>query len=523
MLRVSMETSIFAFKFMHGPIKIFENEVSCWLSPGGEAQSLCGNHRYRSGVIRPQSVADVQRILYAASKAAGAVKLSAISCGRNWGFGSDLPSRNGAYTLDLSALKSIRSLDLKSHCTELEPGVTQGQLDDALQRQGSTHYFNVTGAGLGASIIGNALERGVGYSGQRHLDLLDLEVVLPTGKVARTSRFEAPSQNAAYLGGLGPDPTGLFCQSSFGVITSATIALHRRPEVMGGVICRIADADSFPALVSAISDLIAEGACYGVPHLFNRERIVTTFSPHLHQAEAAKLRSSAAPWTALIPIRGSKAVFAAQARHLKTVLKPLGRIQILSDLIDADLKLGNLVQGRPSDFALASVAFSVFGRSSAINAPVEASGAGLIHVTPVVALSAHAIAEAERMTLETLRRHGYEAVPLSLNALSARTAALIVSVGFDRRCLQKTKAAHRAADDLLATYLHAGLVPYRLGLEQADHLPGMNGPWPEIFCAMQRVLDPGGCMAPSRYEPLWRKNSPVDLISNSQGAELCIR
>ena len=507
---------------MSDPIKTFESEVSRWLSSGGAVESLCGNHRLRSGVIRPQSVADVQRILHAASKAQGAVKLAVISCGRNWGFGSDLPSRNGAYTLDLSALKRIRSLDLRSHCAEVEPGVTQGELDDALQRHGSTHYFNVTGAGLGASIVGNALERGIGYSGQRHLDLLDLEVVLPSGKVARTSRFEALSKDAAYLGGLGPDPTGLFCQSSFGVITSATIALHRRPEVMGGVMCRIADAGCFPSLVSVVSNLIAEGACYGVPHIFNAERIVTTFSPHLPQAEAAELRSSVAPWTALIPIRGSKAVFAAQAQHLQTRLESLGRIQILSDLPDADLKLGNLVRGRPSDLALASIEFSVFGRSSAINAPVEASGAGLIHVTPIVALGAEAIAEAVRMTFGTLRRHGYGAVPLSLNALSARTAALIVSVGFDRRCPQKTKAAHRAADDLLATYLHAGLVPYRLGLEQGDHMPGMNEPWPEIFRAMQRVLDPSGCMAPSRYDPLWSKDSPVDFTSNPKEAELCI-
>ena len=499
---------------MHGPSKIFESEVSRWLSPGGIVESLCGNRRVRWGVIRPQSVADVQCILYAASKAAGAVKLQAISCGRNWGFGSGLPTRNGAYTLDLSALKSIRSLDLRSHCAELEPGVTQGQLDDALRRHGSTHYFNVTGAGLGASIIGNALERGIGYSGQRHLDLLDLEVVLPTGKIARTSRFQALSLNGAYLGGLGPDPTGLFCQSNFGVITSATIALHRRPEVMGGVMCRIADPDCFPDLISAISDLIAEGACYGVPHIFNRERIVTTLSPHLDEAQAAELRSSAAPWTALIPIRGSKGVFAAHAQHLEALLKPLGQIQVLGGVQDADLKLSNLVQGRPSDLALASVAYSVFGNSSAINAPVEANGAGLIHVTPIVGLCAQTVREVEGLTLQTLRWHGYKAIPLSLNALSARTAALIVSIGFDRRSSQKTEAAHRAADDLLETYLHAGLVPYRLGLEEGNQLPQMNGPWPEIFCAMQRVLDPGGCMAPSRYEPLWRKNSPVDFISN---------
>jgi len=506
---------------MSDPSKVFENEISRWLSPGGVVESLCGNRRNRSGVIRPQSVADVQRIVHAASKAAGAVKLQPISCGKNWGFGSSLATRDGVYILDLAGLRRIRSLNLRSHCTELEPGVTQGHLDDALRRKGGTHYFNVTGAGLGASIIGNALERGIGYSGQRHLDLLDIEVVLPSGEVARTSRFPAHSLNAAYLGGLGPDPAGLFCQSNFGVVTAATIALHRRPEVMGGIICRLADADSFPDLISAVSDLIAEGGCYGVPHIFNRERIVSTFAPHLDPVQADRLRSSTAPWTALIPIRGSRGVFVASAQHLEAVLKPFGQMQVLGD--EGDLKLSSLIQGRPSDFALASVAFSVFGSSSPINAPVEASGAGLIHVTPVMEFCGRTIAGVERLTCETLRRHGYKVVPLSLNALSARTAALIVSIGFDRRSPQKTKAAHRAADDLLRAYVRAGLVPYRLGLEQGNLLPQMDGPWPEILCEMQRIFDPSGCMAHSRYESLWRRDHPAGFVNTpKKEEELCI-
>ena len=507
---------------MNDRSKIFESEVSRWLKPGGVAESLCGNRRERSGVIHPGNVEDVQRILYAASKAQGTVKLQPISCGRNWGFGSDLATENGVYTLDLSALDKIRSLDLGSHCAELEPGVTQGQLYDALSRRGNSHYFNVTGAGLGASIIGNALERGIGYSGQRHLDLLDLEIVLSSGERTRTTRFQTGLAKCSYLGGLGPDPTGLFCQSNFGVVTSATIALHRRPEVLGGILCGISRPEFFSPLIAAISDLIAEGACYGVPHIFNRERIVTTLSPHFDQAEATKLASSVAPWTALIPIRGSKGVFAASAQELETRLKPLGDIQVVGDPQERDSKLSSLIQGRPSDLALASVAFSVFGHSSPINAPLEASGAGLIHVTPIMAFCAQTVTEAERLTRETLHRHGYKAVPLSLNALSARTAALIVSVGFDRRSLQKTKAAHRAADDLLETYLRAGLLPYRLGLVQGDHLPQMDRPWPGIFRDIQRILDPCGCMASSRYEPLWKKDTPTYVAGTPKEADLCL-
>ena len=259
---------------MHGARKIFDNEVSRWLSPGGVVESLCGNRRHRAGMLTPRCVADVQRIVQAASRAKGTVKLQPLSCGKNWGFGSDLPTTDGVYILNLSALRKIRSLSLQSHCADIEPGVTQGQLDAALEQEGGSHYFNVTGAGLGTSVLGNALERGIGYSGQRHLDLLDLEVVFPSGEVARTSRFEILAQAGAGLNGLGPDPTGLFCQSNFGVVTAATIALQRRPKVMGGVLCRLRSGDLMPDLISTVSDLMAEGACSGVPHMFNRERII---------------------------------------------------------------------------------------------------------------------------------------------------------------------------------------------------------------------------------------------------------
>jgi 4-cresol dehydrogenase (hydroxylating) flavoprotein subunit len=489
---------------------IFESEVSQWLSPGGSAESLCGNRRIRSGVISPRSVFDVQRIVRAASQARGVVRLQPISCGKNWGFGSALAAQSGVYMLDLSGLRKIRSINFISHCAEVEPGVTQGSLHEALKGEGDTHYFNVTGAGLGTSIIGNALERGIGYSGQRHLDLLDLEIVLPSGDLVRTSRFQERSQSAAYLGGLGPDPTGLFCQSNFGVVTGATIALQRRSEAMGGVMCRLVDS-SLPELIDAVSNLMAEGGCHGVPHIFNRERMVTTFIPHVSDAEANDLRSNTTPWTALIPIRGSRGVFAALCQDTAALLESLGQVEVLGG--EGGVKLSSLLQGRPSDFALASVAFSVFGNAAPLNAPLEATGAGLIHVTPVIPLTGSAVAEAVRLTQETLRRHGYETVPLSLNALSARAAALIVSIGFDRRSAERTKRAQCAADDLLNAYSRVGLLPYRLGLEQGDLVPSMEGSWPKIFGAMQRVFDPYGCMARSRYEGLWERNPTVNFVN----------
>ena len=123
--------------------------------------------------------------------------------------------------------------------------------------------------------------------------------------------------------------------------------------------------------------------------------------------------------------------------------------------------------------------------------------------------------------MTTLRRYGYETIPLSINAVTARQAAFIVSLGFDRRCPRKTKIARQAADDLLETYLRNGLIPYRLGLAQADQIPRMERPWPRILSGLQRTFDPSECMAPSRYEPLWR-NEPRLSTEKQLETELCI-
>jgi hypothetical protein len=180
-----------------------------------------------------------------------------------------------------------------------------------------------------------------------------------------------------------------------------------------------------------------------------------------------------------------------------------------------------LMEGRPTDLALASVAFAVFGRSAPFNAPVESSGAGLIHVTPIVPLCGKAILAVENQTSKVLRRYGYDRAPLSLNALSARTAALIVSLGFDRRCPERTRTAQSAAKELLRAYLRAGLVPYRLGLEQGELLPAMDPPWRRILSEMQRIFDLSGCMAASRYESLW--GGPLDdLAERSEEECLCL-
>jgi 4-cresol dehydrogenase (hydroxylating) len=186
----------------------FNKCVSDLLFCGPRAlNDVSGAFKTVRGILRPNSVADVIRIVSSARRFKQ-IRLYSFSCGKNWGFGSMLPPEENAYAIDLSNLAKVRNLDLIGSRVEVEAGVTQGMLDVALEREGRTHCFNTTGAGKSVSLIGNALERGIGYFGSRHDDLLDLEVVLADGSIIRTSKFDSV-QCGRYPGGVGPEIRGL--------------------------------------------------------------------------------------------------------------------------------------------------------------------------------------------------------------------------------------------------------------------------------------------------------------------------
>jgi 4-cresol dehydrogenase (hydroxylating) len=94
----------------------------------------------------------------------------------------------------------------------LEPGVGFYDLYDFIQKNNLPYWLSTPGNSWG-SVIGNALDRGVGYTpyGENTKNLCGLEVVLPTGEVVRTGMgafSNAPTWGAYPFGfgpGMGPD------------------------------------------------------------------------------------------------------------------------------------------------------------------------------------------------------------------------------------------------------------------------------------------------------------------------------
>lgn len=203
----------------------------------------------------------VRRVVLEAN--ARAVPIYPVSTGKNWGLGSRTPVTDGCILLDLGDMNRVRKLDLERGIALVEPGVTQGMLADRLE--GTPFLLNVTTSCRDSSVLGNILDRGQGVLRLRTDELLGLEVVLGNGTVISTGGIGPADERQYFGGGTGPDATRLFCQSNFGVVTAAAIALVPRPE--RAMYCYASFAgEALPSVIDCVARLRREQL---IDHIFH--------------------------------------------------------------------------------------------------------------------------------------------------------------------------------------------------------------------------------------------------------------
>ena len=461
------------------------------------------------GVLCPASRQDVARIVRAAGRYG--VKLHAVSCGRNWGFGSSLPPEDGVWLLDLSRLNRISSYQPDTGTIHLEPGVTQIALHRELDRQGGDWFFNVTGAGHSTSVLGNALERGIGYHGQRQHDLLELKVITGRGDLIST-RLGAGPDGAAPL---GLDLTQLFVQSSLGIVVSARLRLLPRTNGGGAVIARLRNPESSTQFFDAILALKRGGAIAGVPHIANQARIVTTMAPWLPEHKVGEFAEKASSWTAALPISGCRETTQVAFDLIRNRLSDFCEVETIfaSRIQENDGKsaspmeqLQQLASGFPSNLALPGVEWTALGKSDIHCSDPELTDAGLIHITPSVASSTAEIQRVLRVVDETSQRLGLSSLPMTVNVVDQIFSVIVISVGFP-----KTEAAafRRKARQLEAALRTAKVMPYRIGLGQESWLPEISRSAKDLYRQLRETFDPFDVLAASKYEASYRSVQPA--------------
>ncbi len=486
-----------------------------------------------AAVLRPGSASEVQQIVHCANRLG--LPLYPYSRGCNWGLGSRLPVRDGACLVDLSRLNRIREVNASRGYAVVEPGVTQRQLYEHLAAQELPLMLNVVGAGGGVSLLGNALERGIGYFHSRAGTLSGLEVVLGNGTILRTGfgREDASALTHIYRHGIGPGLDDLFCQSNFGIVTAAGIELLPRHPCRCSVIAKIGEADRLADLVDAFADLRRAEVVRMVTHIGNRERAFDTLAPLVYwqlgpgrtreRAESLLAAEGFGPWSAVASVAGDRPSVRLAVRSIRARLRGIATLSVLDDarLARAERSLAacsflpaarrklavlravrpvyNLSQGIPADEPLKALYWGAGLEPP--QGPVEnpdRSEAGYAYVLPLFPLDgeigAWAAAEAGRLGAA----RGFRPA-MTLNVLDGRCLELVLSVSFPRNEPDRVRAAHAFCEELLDVFAARGYHPYRVGIHQMNRVVKEGDPFWETARAIKRALDPNGVIAPGRY------------------------
>lgn len=495
--------------------------------------NVTGLQRQIAAVVRPASTAEVQQIVLAANR--HRTVLYPFSRGCNWGLGSRLPVRDGACLVDLSRLNRIREVNARHRYAIVEPGVTQQQLYDHLIRNQLPLVINVIGAGGGTSLLGNALERGIGYFSSRAGTLSGMEVVLGNGTLMRTG-FGDESASAlthVYKHGVGPGLDGLFYQSNFGIVTAAGIELLPQQPCRCSVIAKITNADRLRDLVNTLGDLRRREVIRMVTHIGNYYRTFGTLAPLVYEqlgpgrtrerAEALLAAEGFGPWSAVSSVAGEASEVRLAIRAIRAALRGVADVTVLNDamlgkaerllnrlsflpvarrkglVLRAVKPVYNLSQGIPSDEPLKALYWGAGLEPP--SGPVEnpdQSEAGYIYVLPLFPLdgdvAAVVAAEAERRA----EARGLKPA-ITFNILDERCLEMVLSVSFPRNDSERVQAAHAYADEVLDAYAARGYRPYRVGVHQMGRVVKAGDPFWETTRAIKHALDPNGIIAPGRY------------------------
>jgi 4-cresol dehydrogenase (hydroxylating) len=491
------------------------------------------------GVVRPASADEVSSIVTAAGDLG--IALYPISRGRNWGYGDACPTCPGAVVVDLGRMNAIRHIDKDLAYAVIEPGVTQGQLAQALEEQGADLWFDSTGAGPEASIVGNVMERGFGHTayGDRIRTVSGMEVVMADGSLLRTGfgDVKGSAVGAVYPYGIGPYLDGLFTQSAFGIVTEMTIWLMPKPSHFAAAICQLRRDEDIFELLERLRPLRLDETLRNIVHIGNDLRLISGAMRYpydraggltpLPEGLRKSLRQElgVAPWSFSAALHGDAAQVRAAKAKLKRALRGLDcRLIFLDDRkmalarrvagMTAFLPLGRalhqkldqaepavgLLKGKPSEAFLAG-AYWRSRRPVPVGRPLNPAedGCGIIWVGPVLPATARELERFLDVAEPVFRAHGFDFL-LTLSFVTARSLSAIMTITYDRDDAgerDKARACHR---ELIEVTARAGYPVYR-GHGQAMDLSGAGtGTFWGVVRQIKDALDPNRVIAPGRYD-----------------------
>jgi 4-cresol dehydrogenase (hydroxylating) len=266
--------------------------------------------------------------------------------GRNWGW-SNSPTQAGAVVMILERMNRILRVDENLAYAIIEPGVTYESLNRYLKENGIKLWSDCTGGPPTGSVLGNALDRGVGVTthGEHFASLCGLQVVLADGKVIQTGTYPAGKEGTRYTykWGVGPYLDGIFSQGNLGVVTQGGVWLMPAPEEHLLFGFQMKDDANVPKLLNVLRTLSLDGVIPDKIRVTNDFAVLTLLTQWMRErlqgqgpitdADMKRLNETYqfSAWSFCSSVYGRKEHVAAVKKIIVRELGPFGKLIFIDD------------------------------------------------------------------------------------------------------------------------------------------------------------------------------------------------
>lgn len=455
--------------------------------------------------VRPGSVEQVQSIVQLANE--HGVALWPISQGRNNGYGGRSPRVAGTVVVDLSRMNRVLQIDAVSGTALVEPGVRFSDIHEAVRASGAPFWTSAPDLSWG-SVIGNALERGLGYTeyGEHAAHVAGMEVVLPDGDIVRTGMGAMDGSVAwqLYKPGFGPSVDGLFSQSNLGIVTKLGLWLMPAPEAWAAIDIAVPEFDDLAALIDTVRPLVLDRTIQSTVVIGDPLGAAAFSGPRTDWQEDRGLLEpdvverimehyGVGRWTMTFAVYGDERMVQARLAIIRERFAAIGgaRVSVAEYRGDAsteEIFVGHRIRaGIPAMYA-EKLSYWFGGRGGHISfAPV----------LPIV--GADALAQVRRL------RARYEAAGFDYCGaftIAGRAMVHVSEVLFDREDADQVARARALATTLVAELARDGYGEYRGHLALMDDIAATFG-WNDgalgrLHSTLKDALDPAGILAPGK-------------------------
>ncbi|KAI2466502.1 vanillyl alcohol oxidase [Annulohypoxylon bovei var. microspora] len=318
-----------------------------------------------SATVYPGSTEEVQVTVRWANKFG--IPIYPISIGRNLGYGGAAPRMPGAVVVDLGKrMHQVINVDAENASCVVEPGVTYFKLYEEIQSRKLPLWIDTPDLG-GGSVLGNAIDRGVGYTpyGDHFANHCGMELVLPNGEILRTGMGAMPGPDGAdnptwqsFQHAFGPAIDGIFSQSNFGIVTK--MGFHLMPETEHQSYCfTFPRDDDFEQIVDLIRPLAQKRILGNIPqlrHVIQELGVTGKRKADFHDGSSPMTREEIQSAASKLPLGDCAWIFygtqygppEAIAAQLKVINGEFGKIPGSRFFLPADLPADHYIHDRVS-------------------------------------------------------------------------------------------------------------------------------------------------------------------------------